>query len=281
VYYNSPFCQTSQLYITYLSYQLCHLALLCNNGKDVTVECERPAVLIIDDDEEICDLICEELAEKDFVCEVSFNAVDALAKLKKNSFDLALVDIILPGMSGIDLLKVVAKCYQMTAIVMITGVSDVNTAVEAMRLGASDYIIKPFNLDKLEASISTVLRNRNLQCKVYNTIPSFKDIEYDNSTESPSLSKINAIAFGVDAQVDYFDFHSKIVTDKTIELARRLGLPGVEIEKWAVARDKIYSERDKQIKSMLSKLEQNPIAQIMLGYTGSVCQFLESSNKQN
>jgi len=191
------------------------------------------------------------------------------------------VDIILPGMSGIDLLREVWKCCQMTAIVMITGVSDVDTAVEAMKLGALDYIVKPFNLDKLEASISTVLGNRNPQCKVYNTIPSLRDTEYDNSAKSRSLSEINAIAFGVDAQVDYFDFHSKIVTDKTIELARRLGLPWGEIEEWAVARDKIYSERDGQIKSMLSKLEQSPIAQIMLGFTGSVCQFLESSNKQN
>ena len=242
---------------------------------------ERPAVLIVDDDEEICDLICEELAEKDYVCEASFSAVDALAKLKRNRFDLALVDIRLPGMSGIDLLRVVGKHYQMTAIVMITGVNDVNTAVEAMKLGALDYIIKPFDFDKLEASINTILGNRNPQYKVYNTIPSLRDTERDNSANNRSLSEINAIAFGVDAQVDYFDFHSKIVTDKTIELARRLGLPGGEIEKWAVARDKIYSERDRKIKSMLSKLEQSPIAQIMLGFTSSVCQFLESNNKQN
>jgi len=50
------------------------------------MECKRPAVLIVDDDEEICDLIREELSEKDYVCEVSFSADDALAKLKRNSF---------------------------------------------------------------------------------------------------------------------------------------------------------------------------------------------------
>lgn len=242
---------------------------------------ERPAVLIVDDDEEICDLICEELVEKDYVCEVSLNATDALTKLKRTRFDLALVDIKLPGMSGIDLLKVVGKCYQMTAIVMITGICDVNTAVEAMKLGALDYIVKPFNLDKLEASISTVLRNRKPQCEVYSTIPSLRETEFGNYAESRSLSEINAIAFGVDAQVDYFDFHSKIVTDKTIELAHSLGLPKGEIKKWQVARDKIYSKRDRQIKSMLSKLEQSPLAQIMLGFTGSVSQFRESSNEQN
>jgi ActR/RegA family two-component response regulator len=280
VYYNSPFYQKFQLYNTYPSYQLYHLAL-CNDGKEVTVEWERPAVLIVDDEEEICDLICEELAEKDYVCEVSLSAFDALAKMKRNNFDLALVDIKLPGMSGIDLLREAGKCYQMTAIVMITGVNDVSTAVEAMKLGALDYIVKPFDLNKLEASISTVLRNRNPPCRVYNTIPSLRDTKYDNSAENRPLSEINAIAFGVDAQVDYFDFHSKIVTDKTIELARWLGLPRGEINKWAVARDKIYSERDRQIKSMLSKLEQSPMAQIMLGFTGSVCQFIESNNKQN
>ena len=245
------------------------------------MECKSPAILIVDDDEEICDLICEELAEKDYVCKASFSADDALAKLKRNSFDVALVDIKLPGISGIDLLKIVGECYQMTAIVIITGVNDVNTAVEAMKLGALDYIIKPFTLEKLETSISTVLRNGNPQCKVYNTIPSLRDTECDNNAQSRSFSEINAIAYGVDARVDYFDSHSKIVTNETVELARRLGLPGKEIKKWAFARNKFYSKRDRQIRSMLNKLERNLVAQVMLGLIRPACQFSKSDENQN
>ncbi len=241
----------------------------------------RPTVLIVDDEETICDLVCEELAGEGYDCDVASNADDALAKLKRQSFNLALLDIKLPGISGMDLLKTIQKCYQMTATVMITGVNDVNTAVEAMQLGASDYIVKPFTIDKLIASITTILKNWKPNYAVYDTIPGKGEAGYGKNAKSHSLSEINAIAYGVDAQVDYFDFHSRIVTDKTVELARWLGLPRREIKKWVVARDKLYSERDRRIKSTLSKLERSPIAQVMLGITRSVCQFPESSHKQN
>ena len=219
---------------------------------------KRPTVLIVDDDEAICDLVCEDLAGEGYSCDVASNADDALAKLKRQSFDLALLDIKLPGMSGMDLLKTVQKCYQMTAIVMITGVNDVDTAVEAMKLGASDYIVKPFTLYKLNASIRRVL---------------------NNSDNDRLLSEINAIAYGIDAQIDHFDFHSKIVAEKTVELARWLGLPRKEIEKWATAREGLYSERDRQIKSAISKLERNLMAQEMLGLTSSVRYFLKSGEQ--
>ncbi len=220
----------------------------------------RPTVLIVDDEEAICDLVYEELAGEGYDCDVASNADDALAKLKRQNFDLALLDIKLPGMSGMDLLKTVQKCHQMTAIIMITGVNDVNTAVEAMKLGASDYVVKPFTLDKLIASITTVLKNWEPHYAVYGTIPGKGDAGYGENAKSHSLSGINAIAYGIDARVDHFDFHSRIVTDKTVELACWLGLPRREIKKWAVARDKLYSEKDRRIKSTLSKLERSPMA---------------------
>ncbi len=240
-----------------------------------------PTVLIVDDEDAICDLVCDGLTEEGYVCNVASNADYALAKLEKYSFDVVLLDIKLPGMSGMDLLKTVGKCYQRTAIIMITAVNDLDTAVEAMKLGALDYIVKPFTLEKLNASIGIVLNNRKPLCAVYDTIPGMVDTDYAKNAKGRSLSEINAIAYGVDTQVDYFDFHSKIVTDKTVKLARWLDLPEKEINKWAVARDELYSERDRRIKSALSKLERNPLAQVMLGLTRSVCQFRKSGEEQN
>lgn len=241
----------------------------------------RPAVLIVDDDEMTCDLIYEELAGEGYDCDIASDADDALAKLKKQIFHLALLDIKLPGMSGMELLKTVQKCCQTTAIIMITGVNDVHTAVEAMKLGASDYVVKPFTPDKLIASISTVLKNWKPNYTAYNTIPGKGSSNHGQNAKRSSFSGMNAIAYGIDAQVDGFDFHSRIVTDKTVELARSLGLPRREIKKWAVARDKLYSGRDRRIESMLSKLERSPMAQVMLGLTRSVCQFPESNHRQN
>ncbi len=264
----------------YYNRQLYNLTLI-DNETEVTMVRQRPVVLIVDDEKSVCDLVCEGLAEEGYVCDIASNADDALSKLKGQSFDVALLDIKLPGMSGIDLLKTVKKCYQMTAIIMITGVNEANTAVEAMKLGASDYVVKPFTLNKISASIAAALRNRKPHRTVYNKILGIGDTDYGKNVSDRSLSEINSIAYGVDAQVDSFDFHSKIVTGKTVKLARWLGLPGKEIEKWAAARDEIYAARERRIKSVLSKLERNPMAQVMLGLTGSVCELPESDEQQN
>jgi ActR/RegA family two-component response regulator len=245
------------------------------------IVCKTPAVLIVDDDDTICHLVCDGLAEEGYTCDIASSADDALTKLQKHSFDVALLDIKLPGISGMDLLKVVEKNYQTTAIVMISGIKDIDTVVESMKLGALDYIVKPFTIDKLITSIGTVLKNRKPLCEDYNTILSVRESDEDKKSKGQSLSEINAIACGVDAQVDYFDFHSKIVTDKTIELARWLGLPEKEIEKWADARNKFYSERDRRIKTTLSKLERNPMAQVLLGLANSISYFPEHDEEQN
>ncbi len=225
------------------------------------MEGERPSVLIVDDEEGIRSLVCEGLTEEGYFCDTASNGDEALAKLERHKFDVALLDIRLPGMSGMDLLEKVERYYQITEIIMMTAIKNIETAVEAMKLGASDYITKPFTLGKLNGSISRVLcsRKQKQHLAVYPIIPDTGNASCDNAL----LREINAIANGVDAQVDYFDFHLKIVTERTVELAQWLGLPEKEIERWATARYEFYSERDMQIKSVLSKLERNPMAQVI------------------
>jgi|Deesub1362B_J571_1020462.scaffolds.fasta_scaffold03124_4 DNA-binding response OmpR family regulator len=225
---------------------------------------EGPSVLIVDDEEDTRSLVCEQLAEEGYACDGASNGDEALAKSAMHRFVVTLLDIRLPDMSGLDLLKVMKRRHQMTAIIMTTAVNDLDTAVEAMKLGALDYIVKPFTLDKLNDSISKALCSRKQQHLVaYPVMVGGGNIYCDNAL----LREIDAIADGVDAQVDYFDFHSKIVTERTIELAQCLGLPGKEIETWATARYLFYSERERRIESLLSKLKRNPRAQAIPGLT--------------
>jgi response regulator RpfG family c-di-GMP phosphodiesterase len=164
---------------------------------------------------------------------------------------------------------------------MMTAVKDLNTVIQAMKMGASDYIVKPFTIEKLTASITAVLRNRKGHNSVSIQSKKVEDTNRGRNAVGQSLRTINAIAIGVDAQVDYFDFHSIIVTEKTIDLARRLGLPAKEIKKWEITRNKQYTERRGYISLMLGNLEQNPLAQVMLGLTCSVDEFPESRGEQN
>jgi len=243
--------------------------------------CKAPAILIVDDDEAICGLVCEGLAEEGYRCEVASTAEDALTKLRKHSFDVVLLDIRLPDKSGIDLLKSFDTLFESTAIVMITAVRDLETAVKAMQLGASDYLVKPFTIGKLNASIITALKNTKESPSFVTTTQTTGNLGHCKKARNQSLRRINAIAFGVDAKVDYFDFHSRIVTEKTVSLARQLGFPDRDIKKWADSRNELYSKRDDYIRSISSKLEQNPVAQVMLGLLHPVFQFPKAEANQN
>jgi len=242
---------------------------------------EIPTVLIVDDDQAICNFVGEVLAEDGYACEIALNAHDALVKMRNQPFDIALLDVRLPDQSGIELLETSQLFSQTTSTIMMTAVKDLDTVVQAMKMGASDYVVKPFTIEKLTASITAVLRNRKEHKLFSIQSEKMEDTNRGRNAVGQSLRTINAIAIGVDAQVDYFDFHSKIVTEKTVDLARRLGLPAKEVEKWEITRNKQHTERRGYISLMLGNLERNPLAQIMLGLTRSVNEFLRAGREQN
>lgn len=242
---------------------------------------KTPSVLIVDDDDAICHLVCDGLTQGGYMCDIAEGADAALTKLRNHSFEVTLLDIKLPGVSGIDLLQMIKRNYQATAIVMISGTRDIDTVIESMKLGALDYIVKPFTVDKLISCISTVLKNSQRCSSVSNVIQPTEIISRGSKADNQSLNEINAIAYGIDAQVDYFDFHSKIVTERTIGLARQFGLPDRDINEWAKSRKEFYSKREGYIRSILSKLERNPLAQVMLGIAQPVFKFPRSAGEQN
>lgn len=240
----------------------------------------NPTVLIVDDDKAVCDLVSEFLFDDGYSYDLASTVDEALIKIQKQCFDIALIDIKLPGKSGIELLKTFQCFPQNIEVVMITGVNNLDVAIQAMQMGASDYIVKPFTVNRLSTSIHTIIENKKRLNLVSTTIHTLKDNNNTNMANE-SLNIIDAIACGVDAHVDYFDFNSKIVIEKTIDLARRFGLPEDDIQRWATARNELYSERNNYIKSALNKLEQNPIAQMKLGLTYPVREYQMSEVEQN
>ena len=227
-------------------------------------------VLIIDDEQVICDLLRDELSERDYFCTCVLNASEALSKLRTHYFDAALVDIRLPGISGIELLRKIRLHHHNTAVIMITAINDIDTAVEAMRLGAVDYIVKPFAIDKVISSISIALEDRK-----HLLAPKASQI-----TEEP-FNPMDAIAYGIEAKLDLCDDHLKIVAQRTIDIARWFGIEEAEIQRWVAARTRFDCLNKRQINSLLKKLGQDPLAQSIKGmhevylYT---CKLRESEN---
>jgi len=127
-------------------------------------------ILIIDDEEPIRRLLKKELGRKGFHTDTAENGDTAYAKLVDSSFDIILLDIVMPGMDGLSMLKKLKNDPDAPAIIVLTGKATVDTAVSAMKAGAYDYLTKPYKLDELSIVIQrayeqkkTSLENRLLK----------------------------------------------------------------------------------------------------------------------
>ena len=200
---------------------------------------KRPTVLVVDDEQHVCELLSEALGEQGYVCQSVNSAAEALKWLKETKFDLALLDIKMPFTSGMDLLKKMSTSFPETSILMTTAVNDTNTAVEAMKSGALDYILKPFSIEQLRARVAKVLREKALREDV--------PLKAARHEDKPNWAQLDAIARGVEVNVDQQDSHSRIVIDKTIEVARRLALPDDDIIEWATAQRELATAKERKM----------------------------------
>ena len=120
-------------------------------------------ILIIDDEKSILDLLSVVFKKEGYSVETSLSAKTALELIDKEEFDLILTDIKLPQMSGMKILKYVKEKYPAMPVVMITAYGTIKQAIEALKMGAMDYIVKPFNMEELKIIVAQGLENRRIQ----------------------------------------------------------------------------------------------------------------------
>jgi DNA-binding NtrC family response regulator len=203
-------------------------------------------ILIVDDETTICNLLKEELTWEGYECVVAGNAEEALARLSESNFDAALLDIRLPDMSGMELLKQITNSYPGITPMMLTAVNDLNIAVEAMKAGAADYITKPFDLDRLGKALQSVLTKTN---------------QPENETQDSTINSIESIALGVEARQEMLDAHSEKVIQQTAVIARQMNFTEEKIQEWISIRSDENSRKIKPFTDSISKLAMNPTPQ--------------------
>ncbi len=120
-------------------------------------------ILAVDDDPAILSLIQEALSSNAHQVETASSASEAIQKAKNRLYDLFLVDLVLPGMDGISLLKELKAIQQHAEVIIITGFGDIETAVKSIQNGAYNYITKPFQVEKLLIDIQKALEKKALQ----------------------------------------------------------------------------------------------------------------------
>ncbi len=117
------------------------------------------ALLIVDDDEAIRDTLYDLFSEM-HLCHVAQTAERAIAWLDQESYDVVLTDISMPGLSGVELLGHVRQRQPDTPVIVISGITDQEHARGLLRLGAFDYLLKPFKLEEVERSVERAIEHR-------------------------------------------------------------------------------------------------------------------------
>jgi DNA-binding response OmpR family regulator len=129
------------------------------------MEEDKLTVLIVDDEESIRSILSRKLESDGYYCEVAADGKEALRKFSMRSFDLVLLDISMPGLSGMEVLRRLTADHPDTCVIMITAASDIRRHIEALKLGAYDYVSKPFDLDDVSARVKRALEIRRLVLK--------------------------------------------------------------------------------------------------------------------
>jgi len=119
-------------------------------------------ILIVDDEEIIIRSCRRILGDGDYEVDSSQDGLDALRKVDDGHFDVIILDIMMPGMDGLEVLQRVKEAHPDIAVVMVTGLSQIDTAVRAMKLGAFDYLPKPFDPDELKLVVERALERQRL-----------------------------------------------------------------------------------------------------------------------
>lgn len=122
---------------------------------------QKPTILIIDDENQIRNLLTKLLSDQ-YHCLTAASAEEALTVLQTTEFDLVISDINMGGITGLDLVPLVHKEAPDTVVLMISAQQTIETAISAMRAGAFDYVMKPFDLDHVDAALGRALNHRKL-----------------------------------------------------------------------------------------------------------------------
>ena len=120
-----------------------------------TTEHPTMSILIVDDESIVCESLAEWFRQDGYQVDVARNGKEALRLVAKNAYDIALVDIRMPGMDGLELQTHLTEAKPDLTIIIMTAYSSVESAVKALKAGAYDYITKPFDPDELSLSASS------------------------------------------------------------------------------------------------------------------------------
>ena len=200
---------------------------------DIMEGAAKLRVLVVDDEEFLRSIVRERLEIAGYSVEEASNGNEALAMLEsRGPYNVLLTDIRMPVMDGITLLGEWGKRSPGTAGIVMSANAELDTAVHALKMGACDYITKPFNFDVLLITIENALRKKDLERQLddYRANLEGKVKEQTDVINSMVVRSIDAMIKALEAKDFYTRGHSQRVTLYSVTIAEKLGVTGQELE---------------------------------------------------
>jgi response regulator RpfG family c-di-GMP phosphodiesterase len=191
------------------------------------MEARRVRCLVVDDEARIRDVMARVLEGEGFECTEASSGPEAVALLDAHAFDLAVLDIQMPGMDGTQLLAEIRLRWPATGVVMVTAVSDVHTAVACLTHGgALDYLAKPFEIDEVRARVRQALEKRRLirENREYQVHLESRVQEQADRIEELFVLGVQSLVQALEAKDRYTRGHSARVAIYAVQIGRQLGL---------------------------------------------------------
>jgi putative two-component system response regulator len=193
----------------------------------------KAQILVVDDEVSIQKILRSILEAAGYECVTASNAEEALKALASRNFDIALSDIRMPGKQGTELLQDIKKMYPEVVVLVMTAIENTSTAIESFRLGAYDYMVKPFNRDQVLISVNRALDKRRLE----NTSRKYQKELYqaaeDRRAETRRLfySMTQMLVHLLDLKTPFNEGHSRRVAEKSRYVAREMGMTDEGVRK--------------------------------------------------
>ncbi len=200
---------------------------------------EKQKILIVDDEHSVCSVLSRRLATEGYLCTVARTGREALDQLYKDEFSLIITDIKMPGMDGIELLRNVRTSNPNVPVIIMTGFSEIQTAVEAMRMGAHDIVMKPFDLDLLAFTVRKALEKKRLEEEIetyHKNVESLVKKRASNLQDALARVKeahvdsVMALTGAIDAKDPFTRGHSARVRRMSLEMGLEMGFDEQRLE---------------------------------------------------
>jgi len=196
-------------------------------------------ILIVDDEEGICSILARRLTKEGYLCVTANNGKQALSHFYKDTFSLIISDIKMPEMDGIELLKRVKAINPRMMVIMVTAYPEIGMAVEAMRLGAYDFIMKPADLDLVTLSVKKALEKKRLEEEVEAYHSHLETLVEERTAKlqqayrilkKAHLDSVKILAEAIDAKDPYTRGHSDRVKRMSLRIAYQIGFAEDRLE---------------------------------------------------